>query len=87
LFAEGLFQGFIGGHPIVNTAHSNEVLFSIGASSPAEVDAMATKAIEAGGSLYGPPAYKDGWMYGCGFCDLDGHRWNILYMDMSKMPQ
>ena len=24
-------------------------------------------------------------MYGCGFCDLDGHRWNILYMDMSMM--
>jgi hypothetical protein len=23
-------------------------------------------------------------MYGCGFADLDGHRWNVLYMDMSK---
>ncbi|WP_256213145.1 hypothetical protein [Bacillus sp. OV322] len=29
----------------------------------------------------------DGWMYGCGFADSDGHRWNALYMDMSKMPQ
>ena len=26
-----------------------------------------------------------GWMYGCVFTDLDGHKWNILYMDMSKM--
>jgi predicted lactoylglutathione lyase len=26
-------------------------------------------------------------MYGCVFADLDGHRWNVLYMDMSKMPQ
>ena len=28
-----------------------------------------------------------GWMYGFGFCDIDGHRWNVLYMDMSKMPK
>jgi predicted lactoylglutathione lyase len=87
LFAENLFQGFIGGHPIANTSQSNEVLFSIGAASPAEVDAMAKKAVDAGGTLYGKPGYKDGWMYGCGFADLDGHRWNVLFMDMSKMPK
>jgi predicted lactoylglutathione lyase len=85
LFDEKLFQGFIGGHPITNTSQSNEVLFSIGAKSPSEVDAFAKNAVEAGGKLYGQPGYKDGWMYGCGFTDLDGHRWNILYMDMSKM--
>jgi predicted lactoylglutathione lyase len=86
LFTEELFQRFIGGHLITNTSQSNEVLFSIGATSPKEVDEMARKAVEAGGSLYGKPDYKDGWMYGCGFADLDGHRWNVLYMDMSKMP-
>jgi len=26
-------------------------------------------------------------MYGCGFTDPDGHRWNALYMDMSKMAK
>ena len=87
LFTEELFQGFIGGHFITNTSQSNEVLFSIGATSPKEVDEMACKVIEAGGSLYGKPDYKDGWMYGCGFMDLDSHRWNVLYMDMSKMPK
>ncbi len=86
LFTEDLFQSFIGGHPIATTSHANEVLFSIGAESPAEVDALAQKAVDAGGLLYAKPGYKDGWMYGCGFADLDGHRWNILYMDMSKMP-
>ncbi|MGE9745594.1 hypothetical protein [Bdellovibrio bacteriovorus] len=25
--------------------------------------------------------------YGCGFFDPDGHRWNILFMNMSKMPK
>lgn len=87
LFAENLFQGFIGGQTITNTAQSNEILFSIGADSPAEVDELARNAVDAGGKLYGKPGYKDGWMYGCGFTDLDGHRWNVLYMDMSKMPK
>ena len=86
LFTEGMFQGFIGGHPMTNTAQSNEVLFSIGAGSPKEVDELANKAEKAGGTLYGKPGYKDGRMYGCGFTDSDGHRWNVLYMDMSKMP-
>lgn len=87
LFIETLFQNFIGGHSITNTNQSNEVLFSIGADSPAIVDEWARKAVEAGGTLYGKPGYKDGWMYGCGFIDLDGHRWNILYMDMTKISK
>ncbi len=86
LFTEELFQGFMGGHLITNTSQSNEVLFSIGAASPEEVDELARRAVEAGGALYGKPGYKDGWMYGCGFSDLDGHRWNVLYMDMTQMP-
>ena len=45
LFTEELFKGFIGGHPIANTDQSNEILFSIGASSPKEVDDMAKNAI------------------------------------------
>jgi uncharacterized protein len=24
-------------------------------------------------------------MYGCLFVDIDGHRWNVLYMDLEKM--
>lgn len=87
LFTESLFQGFIGGQPITDTAKSNEILFSISAASPKEVDDLAHKAEKAGAVVYGKPGYKDGWMYGCGFTDLDGHRWNVLYMDMSKMPR
>jgi predicted lactoylglutathione lyase len=86
LFSEELFQSFIGGQAITNSFQSNEILFSIGATSPKEVDELAVKVKQAGGTLYGEPGYKDGWMYGFGFVDLDGHRWNILYMDMSKVP-
>jgi predicted lactoylglutathione lyase len=87
LFPENQFREFIGGQPITNSTQSNEILFSLGASSPEEVDTFAAKAVKAGGKLYGKPGYKDGWMYGCGFIDLDGHRWNVLYMDMAKMPK
>ena len=85
LFSEDMLKGFMD-HPVTNTKQSNELIFSIGAASPAEVDEFAKKAVAAGANLFGKPGYKVGWMYGCGFADLDGHRWNILYMDMSKMP-
>jgi predicted lactoylglutathione lyase len=35
--------------------------------------------------LFAKPAENQGWMYGCGFFDLDGHRWNILFMDYDKL--
>jgi predicted lactoylglutathione lyase len=86
LFDSNLFKGFIGGHEVTDSLTSNEILFSLGAESPDEVDRWALRAVEAGGKIYAKPGYKDGWMYGCGFIDLDGHRWNVLYMDPSKIP-
>lgn len=85
LFTEDMMQGFMS-QPVTNTTLSNEIIFSIGASSPSAVDEMAEKVVAAGGNVFAKPGYTDGWMYGFGFSDLDGHRWNILYMDMSKMP-
>lgn len=87
LFSENMFQEFIGGQKVTDSRQTNEVLFSIGADSPAEVDQWAQKAAEAGATIYAKPGYKDGWMYGCGFADPDGHRWNLLFMDMNKMPK
>ena len=84
LFAEELFKGFTQ-HAITNTAQTTEVLISIDAESRAEVDEMAAKAEAAGGIVFGRPSEIQGWMYGCGFCDLDGHRWNVLFMDVAAM--
>ena len=67
--------------------NATEVLLSIDAQSKEEVDEMVEKAIAAGGSSNHKPKEMTGFMYGCVFADLDGHRWNVLYMDMSKMPQ
>ncbi len=85
LFTEDMFKNFIR-HEITDTSTSAEMLLSIDAESREEVDELASKAKNAGGIVYAEPGENQGWMYGCGFCDLDGHRWNVLYMDFSKMP-
>lgn len=86
LFAEHIFKGF-SQNELTDTKKGNEVLLSFDAESREEVDEIARKAVEAGGILFSKPAEHQGWMYGCAFTDLDGHRWNVLYMDMSKMPK
>lgn len=86
LFTAALFKNFTG-NDVADTQKGTEVLISIDAQSRAEVDELAKKAAAAGGTVYGKPGESQGWMYGCGFVDLDGHRWNVLYMDMSKMPK
>jgi len=83
LFENPIFKGFSGNN-ITNTKKSSEVLFSIAVETKKEVDEIFKKAIANGGKSFAQPEDLDG-MYGCGFCDLDGHRWNILYMDMSMM--
>ncbi|RZL69121.1 MAG: extradiol dioxygenase, partial [Pedobacter sp.] len=85
LFEKSLYEGFAG-TTLSEIPSGSEVLFSFDAESPEEVDDLAKKVVDAGGSIYGEPGYKDGWMYGCGFIDLDGQRWSILYMDFGKMP-
>jgi predicted lactoylglutathione lyase len=87
LFAEPIFKGFIGNAPVADTKQGSEVLISFDAESKEEIDALVKKVTDAGGTIYGKPAESQGWLYGFGFVDLDGHRWNGLHMDFSKMPK
>jgi predicted lactoylglutathione lyase len=86
LFSEKTFKSFTQ-NELANTGKATEVLISFEAESREEVDQIARKVFEAGGNIFGEPGEIQGWMYGCGFADLDGHRWNVLYMDFSRMPQ
>jgi predicted lactoylglutathione lyase len=79
LFAQPVFTGFAGA-PVADAKQAAEVLISIGANSPAEVDDLAARAVAGGGTVYAQPGPPGGAMYGCGLCDPDGHRWNVLYM-------
>jgi predicted lactoylglutathione lyase len=86
LFEEQILQGFAR-MELTDTSKSVQMLISIDAESRAEVDEMAARAEAAGGLVFAKPEEIQGWMYGCGFCDLDGHRWNVLFMDVAKMKQ
>jgi predicted lactoylglutathione lyase len=86
LFVEPAFQK-ASRNAVADATQGTEVLLSIDAATREEVDEMAKKAEEAGGTVFGKPTEIQGWMYGCGFTDLDGHRWNTLFRDMSRMPK
>ena len=86
LFSQEVFSGFTN-NALSDTAKGTEVLFSLGATSRDEVNDMANRAKAAGGTVFAEPRESNGFMYGCGFCDPDGHRWNVLFMDASKLPK
>ena len=85
LFPEAAFKGFAH-NDVADPGRGTEVLFSIDAETRDAVDVMAREADAAGGAVFSAPREAEGWMYGAGFADPDGHRWSILYMDQGKMP-
>ena len=66
--------------PIADATRSTEVLVCLSCESRAEVDELVQKAVAAGGRAPRPPQ-DHGFMYGHGFEDLDGHIWELVYMD------
>lgn len=60
-------------------------LFALSVNSRAEVDEMVRKAVAAGGSHALDPQ-DHGFMYGWSFYDLDGHHWEVFWMDPSAIP-
>jgi uncharacterized protein len=71
---------------ICDTSKCAEVLVALSFESRAEVDAMVAKAIAAGGTTYKEPQ-DHGFMYQHGFQDLDGHIWEIFFMEESAIKQ
>ena len=84
LLAEPFFQGFTN-KPIANARETTEVLTCLSCESREEVDALVQKALAAGGRAPNPKQ-DHGFMYGHGFEDLDGHVWELSYMDMGAIP-
>jgi len=85
LITEPFFKTFTK-KEIADATKTTEVLIAIDAESLKDVEELVKKAVEAGGSIYSDPQ-DHGWMYQHSFADLDGHQWEILYMDESKIPQ
>ncbi|MCC2635902.1 MAG: hypothetical protein K0S48_3788 [Ramlibacter sp.] len=84
LLVEPFFQTFTK-KPIADARKSTEVLVCLSCDSRDEVDALVKKAIAAGGTA--PNAPQDhGFMYAHGFEDLDGHVWELVWMDPAAAP-
>lgn len=86
LLVDTFFKGFIPHHEINDASQSKEVLVALSTNSRSEVDSMMNRAIAAGAKEY--RAIEDyGWMYGRSFQDINGHVWELAYMDMEAMPE
>ena len=70
--------------PLSDARQETNAIFAITANSRAEVDALVEKALAAGGSLAGDPQ-DHGFMYVRSFYDLDGHHWEVFWMDPSAI--
>lgn len=85
LLTEPFFQGFT--KKAIADAHTTkEALICLSCESRAGVDEMIKKAVEAGGTIPMEPQ-DHGFMYYHGFEDLDGHHWEIMFMEPSHVQE
>lgn len=85
LLVEKFFQTFTK-KDIADTATTTEVILCLSADSREKVDELVDKAMAAGASPSNF-AQDQRFMYGRSFQDLDGHLWEVMYMDTSAMNQ
>lgn len=84
LLVEPFFQGFTK-LPISDARKATEVLIALSCDSRSEVDGMVAKAVAAGATTPNAPM-DHGFMYQHGFADLDGHQWEVFWMDEAAAP-
>jgi predicted lactoylglutathione lyase len=65
---------------ICDAKKCTEVLVALSLENRDQVDEMVRKAVAAGGTTYNEPQ-DHGFMYAHGFQVLDGHIWEVFYMD------
>jgi len=65
---------------LCDTSKYTEGLFAISCPTRDAVDALVKKAI-ASGAQYAREPQDHGFMYGWSFYDLDGHHWEVMWMD------
>jgi len=67
---------------LVDSTAQTEAILALSAESREQVDELADKALEAGGTAANEPMEMD-FMYGRSFNDPDGHLWELVWMDPS----
>jgi predicted lactoylglutathione lyase len=78
------FQSFTP-KPICDATKATEVLICLSCDSRDHVLQMVGKAVDAGGTTFGEPE-DHGFMLLHRFQDLDGHIWELVYMEPETAP-
>jgi predicted lactoylglutathione lyase len=84
LLVEPFFRTFTP-REICDTASHCEGLFAISVDSRAEVDRVMETAV-AGGATPATDPQDHGFMFQRSFFDLDGHHWEVFWMDPEANP-
>ncbi|RPI15855.1 MAG: glyoxalase/bleomycin resistance/extradiol dioxygenase family protein [Ignavibacteriae bacterium] len=71
---------------IPDTFKTSGVIIAISAESREKVDELISKAEGAGGTVTSRIDDMD-WMYNRGFQDINGHLWEVAYMDMEALKR
>jgi predicted lactoylglutathione lyase len=85
LLVKPFFQGFTK-KPIGDAHKATEVILALSVGSRADVEEVMRKAVAAGASTPNPPV-DHGFMYQHGFADLDGHQWEVFWIDEAAAPE
>ncbi len=85
LLTQPFFQSFTD-KALADAHQSTEVLVALELESKAAVDSFFQKALAAGATK-NRPASDLGFMFSQSFSDLDGHIWEVFWMDANAMPQ
>lgn len=84
LLTESYFKTFTR-KEICDAKKTTEVLIALDTQSREEVKQTIDKAKSMGAQVYAE-AQDHGWMYQHSFADLDGHQWELVYMDEMQLP-
>ena len=79
LLVEERFRDFVNGE-VADGHATTEAIVGLSAESPEQIDELVAKAIAAGGKPW-KPVMEEGPMYAGSFQDLDGHVWELMYME------
>ncbi len=85
LLKEEFFKTFTNKN-IVDSFQNVEVINAISFDSKEKVDELSKLAVENGGKI-NRPVDDYGWMYSQSISDIDGHIWELTYIDETKAPK
>lgn len=85
LLTTPFFAGFTR-KPVADAHAATEVLLALSCETREEVDALVAKAVAAGAATP-MPVQDHGFMYQHGFEDLDGHLWEVFWMNEAEFQQ